>query len=225
MERWHILAGRQGRWTKEEDRQLVEMVQTAEREGRWVGGWVGARQIEENKVVRMRYCELGGWVDGWIDRSISFQTEQQKLNHPPTHPPQALPSAGRTSSPTSPTAQVRLSTPPPTHPPTHPTPPPSTVAHSNRLLLLYPLNPHTTQSNHPPTHPPILGKQARQRWLTLTNPAPSKRRRWTKGTSHPPTHPPTHPPQTPSTSFQPPRSPLPSHSTTHPPTHPPTRGR
>ena len=40
--------------------------------------------------------------------------------------------------------------------------------------------------------------------------------------THPPTHPPTHR-HTPSTSFEPPRSPLPSHpiSTTHPPNYPP----
>ena len=44
---------------------------------------------------------------------------------------------------------------------------------------------------------------------------------------NPPTHisPPTHPPITASTSFQPPRSPLPSHNPPiHPPTHPPSPG-
>ena len=30
----------------------------------WVGGWM-IEQVEENeKAVRMRYCEPGGWVDG-----------------------------------------------------------------------------------------------------------------------------------------------------------------
>ena len=38
-----------------------------EREGGWVGGWLNELKIEENKAVRMSYCELGvGWVGGWV---------------------------------------------------------------------------------------------------------------------------------------------------------------
>ena len=32
--------------------------------GRWVGGWVGNRKIEENEAVRMGNCEV--WVGGWV---------------------------------------------------------------------------------------------------------------------------------------------------------------
>ena len=66
-----------------------------------------------------------------------------RLSHPPTHPPTHPPIH------------------PPTHPPTHSSPPTHpnpllTVAHSNRLVLLYlPINPPT----HPPTHPPTLNRR------------------------------------------------------------------
>ena len=123
---------------------------------------------------------------------------------------------------------------PPTHPPTYPDrerrpPTPFTVAHSNRLFLLYP--------THPPTHPPtqttggitaaliaFLRRHKsthlpREDTLTYllnvflsTVARPGTAHSSLKEVTHPPTHPPTYLLRV-CLLIQPP---------THPPTHPPT---
>ena len=39
-----------------------------------MGGWVVDRKMEEDKAVRMRYCELGilEWVGGWVGGWMGF---------------------------------------------------------------------------------------------------------------------------------------------------------
>ena len=136
----------------------------------------------------------------------------------------------------------KVTTHPPTHSPTHPPMNKSTVAHSNRLLLLHP--------THPPTHPPtylqdLAGQWEEWLWTVVREKSiyhtmnlfksdvsgmlrgegwvvkagMGEARKAISGVRLLSSLSSTHPPATHSTSFQPPRSPLPSY---HPPTHPPT---
>ena len=112
--------------------------------------------------------------------------------HPPTHPP----AHQHTRRPFAPATFFTLIQ-PPTHPPT---PPKLTVAHFNRLVLLYlPIN-----SSHPPTHPQRRVMAVKDERIKITNEAFNgikilKLYAWEKPfevgrlSTHPPTHPPTHP--------------------------------
>ena len=133
--------------------------------------------------------------------------------HPPTHPPTnrsvnnptalSLQSLGAPPTPSTPSksllacAWVRTST----HPPTQP------LAHSSSFEPPSPPlpNPPTHPPTHSPTHPP---NQTALDGVTVLLPT-------VYDPSSSSTHPPN--PQTHSSSFEPPRSPLPT-----PPTHPPT---
>ena len=153
----------------------------------------------------------------------------------PTHPP----------TPTQLKTQLRP-LPPPSFllPPHHPPPLPHPSCQAPRLSRSPPLHRRRRRrkGNNPPTHPPIPNPQH-------LIPTASFSCTQSNSPTHPPTHsrpppkayrkrsllpprrlllltnpPPTHPPIESSTSFKPPRSPLPPHHT-HPPTHPPTHYR